>query len=385
VDLRLGVYRRLFSYLGPYRKRAAIAYSSMILATLLNLAIPQIIAAAIDLGLETGEVSSLFSAAAIILVIGAVGAVLGYGQRYYGEWLTHRVAYDLRNEYYDHVQRQPFEFHDRAQTGDLMSRATSDISETERFVGIGLMDLVATILLLVGVVIAMFLENARLAALALIPLPILVVTTIRFGGQIRPRFKSIQEQIAVLSTTMQESLTGIRVVKAFARESFELQKFDVENERWFHRRHQVIKMWANNWPFFTFTLSMSVFLLLWFGGLQGVVVLRPGHCIAADSRLQGAPTPIDTMQVNIFAGAHRMRDRDCLFAATNISGSVAAPCRRERRWPCRLSIMNPTTPVACTGRSSRNTCRCPRHPRRVMLPLIQSRPVLSPAALSHPR
>ena len=180
----------------------------MLLATLLNLAIPQIIAAAIDLGLATGEASSLFSAAAIILAIGAVRAVAGYGQRYYGEWLTHRIAYDLRNDYYDHVQRLPFQFHDLTQTGDLMSRATSDISETERFVGIGLMDLLATILLLVGVTIAMFLENPRLAALALIPLPVLVAATIRFGGQIRPRFKRIQEQMAVLSTTMQESLTG---------------------------------------------------------------------------------------------------------------------------------------------------------------------------------
>ncbi|UCG26596.1 MAG: ABC transporter ATP-binding protein [Chloroflexota bacterium] len=242
----------------------------MILTTFLNLAIPQIIASAIDLGLSTGEVSSLYSAAAIILAIGAVRAVAGYGQRYFGEWLTHRVAYDLRNDYYDQVQRQPFEFHDRAQTGDLMSRATSDISETERFVGIGLMDLLATILLLVGVVVAMFLENARLALLALIPLPILVGATIRFGGRIRPRFKSIQEQIAVLSTTMQESLTGIRVVKAFAREPYELHKFDRENDRWFRRRHRVIRMWANNWPFFSFTLSISVFLLLWFGGPQAL-------------------------------------------------------------------------------------------------------------------
>jgi ATP-binding cassette subfamily B multidrug efflux pump len=276
VNHRSGEYRRLLGYLRPYKKQAAIAYSSMILATLLNLAIPQIIAAAIDLGLSTGELSSLYSAAAIILAIGAGRAIAGYGQRFYGEWLTHRVAYDLRNNYYDHVQRLPFEFHDRTQTGDLMSRATSDITETERFVGIGLMDLLATILLLVGVVTAMFLEDARLAILALIPLPVLVAATLRFGGQVRPRFRRIQEQMGVLSTTMQESLTGIRVVKAFAREAHELEKFDRENDLWFRRRHTVIKMWANNWPFFSFTLSASIFLLLWFGGtlaIQGSITV----------------------------------------------------------------------------------------------------------------
>jgi ATP-binding cassette subfamily B protein len=248
----------------------------MIIATILNLAVPQIIKAAIDIGLASGEVSALIGASALILGIGVVRALAGYGQRYFGEWLTHRVAYDLRNDYYDKVQRLPFAFHDQTQTGDLMSRATSDIAETERFVGIGMMDLVATLLLLIGVIVAMFLEDSRLAALALIPVPLLVVATIRFGGAIRPKFKSIQEQLAVLSTTMQESLTGIRVVKAFAREPFELNKFDLANDTWFDRRYQVIRMWANNWPFFSFTLSLSIFLLLWFGGpmaMGGVITV----------------------------------------------------------------------------------------------------------------
>jgi ATP-binding cassette subfamily B protein len=248
----------------------------MIIATILNLAVPQIIKAAIDIGLASGEVSALIGASALILAIGVVRALAGYGQRYFGEWLTHRVAYDLRNDYYDKVQRLPFAFHDQTQTGDLMSRATSDIAETERFVGIGMMDLVATLLLLIGVIVAMFLEDSRLAALALIPVPLLVVATIRFGGAIRPKFKSIQEQLAVLSTTMQESLTGIRVVKAFAREPFELNKFDLANDTWFDRRYQVIRMWANNWPFFSFTLSLSIFLLLWFGGpmaMGGVITV----------------------------------------------------------------------------------------------------------------
>lgn len=237
LEFHLDVYRQLLGYIRPYWLRALVAYSSMIIATLLFLTVPQIIKAAIDIGLASGEISTLIGASALLLGIGGVRALAGYGQRYYGEWLTHRVAYDLRNDYYDKVQRLPFTFHDRTQTGDLMSRATSDIAETERFVGIGLMDLVATLLLLIGVIVAMFLEDAKLAALALIPVPVLVVATIRFGGVIRPKFKSIQEQLGVLSTTMQESLTGIRVVKAFAREPFELNKFDLANETWFDRRY----------------------------------------------------------------------------------------------------------------------------------------------------
>ncbi len=266
IKFHLEEYRRLFSYLARYRKQIVLAYGGMVIATVLNLVIPQVIRSAIDIGVTSGELRALVTASIVILVIGVARAVSGFGQRYYGEWLTHRIAYDLRNDFYDSVQHLPFTFHDRTQTGDLMSRATSDIAETERFIGIGLMDLLAAILLLIGVIVAMFLVDASLAAVALIPVPLLVFATVRFGSVVRPKFKRIQEQVAVLSTTMQESLTGIRVVKAFAREPYELEKFDRENDTWFQRRFQVIRIWANNWPFFTFTLALSIFILLWFGG-----------------------------------------------------------------------------------------------------------------------
>ncbi len=148
-----------------------------------------------------------------------------------------------------------------------MSRATSDISETERFVGIGLADLLATIMLMTGVVIAMLISAPQLALLALIPFPILIFATVRFGGTIRPMFKNIQEQMGVLSTTMQESMTGINVVKAFSREPYELQKFDKENDEWFDRRYRVIRAWANNWPFFSFLVALKY--LSSYSGLVG--------------------------------------------------------------------------------------------------------------------
>lgn len=263
---RLGIYQRLLGYLKPYWWQMIIAYTAMLFATLLNLFVPQILKEAIDQGLATGEARALYVAAAIILGIAVVRGIAAFGQRYYGQWLTHRVSYDMRNDFYDRVQTLPFSFHDRTQTGDLMSRVTSDIGETERFVGIGLMDLVSSVLLLVGVIVAMLLEDTRTALLALIPVPVLIYATLRFGFTVRPMFKNIQDQLGALSTVMQESLTGVRVVKAFAREPYEMAKFDQENDGWFNLRYKLIKTWANNWPFFTFTLAVSVFILLWFGG-----------------------------------------------------------------------------------------------------------------------
>lgn len=266
VSNQTSVYRRLIQQLRPYWRQVTVAYIAMLFATLLNLFVPQIIKQAIDQGLAAGRASGLFMAGGLILMIAVVRGVAAFGQRYYGEWLTHRVAYDLRNDFYDSVQQLPFAFHDKAQTGDLMSRATSDIGETERFVGIGLMDLLATLLLLAGVIVAMLLESPSLALVALIPMPVLLAATLRFGNLVRPMFKSIQEQMGLLSTVMQESLTGIRLVKSFAREPYELEKFDKANIEWFNLRYHLIQVWANNWPFFTFTLSISIFLLLWFGG-----------------------------------------------------------------------------------------------------------------------
>ena len=268
---RLAVYRRLLGYLRPYWRQMVLAYAAMLLATLFNLAVPQIIKRAIDQGLAAGTAQLLYWAGGVILLLAVARGLVSFAHRFYGEWLTHRVAYDLRNDFYAAVQALPFAFHDKAQTGDLMSRATSDITETERFAGIGVLELVATILLMVGVSIAMVAENVWLAGLAMIPLAALTGTATYFGNTIRPMFQAIQEQMGVLSSTMQESMTGIGVVKAFAREEHELEKFEMENQRWFVKRYAAIKTWANFWPLFTFILGTAILLLL---GLGGPAVLR---------------------------------------------------------------------------------------------------------------
>jgi ATP-binding cassette, subfamily B, multidrug efflux pump len=303
---RSNVYQRLLRHLKPYPKYLVLGYTSMLLATLLNLLIPQIIKFAIDTGLADGRAVALFAAGGLILFIAVIRGAAGFGQRFYGDWLTHRVAYDLRNEFYNAVQYLPFTFHDRTHTGDLMSRATSDIAETESFVGSGLMDLLATVLLLLGVIFAMLWESWQLALLALLPFPILLFVTIRFGSTVRPMFKSIQEQMGVLSTTMQESLTGIRVVQAFAREPYELEKFDRDNAEWFGRRYTLIQTWANNWPFFTFLVALSIFILLWFGApmvLDGVISVGALFAMISYVLMLSAPVQRLGFLVNLMATA----------------------------------------------------------------------------------
>ena len=321
---KLHVYRRLFGYLRPYWKQVLIGYISMLAATGLNLIVPQIIENAIDNGLAGGEASALFIAGGIILLIALVRGVAAFGQRFYGEWLTFRVAYDLRNNFYNSVQYLPFSFHDRSHTGDMMSRATSDVTETERFIGIGLMDLLATLLLLFGVIGAMLWENWQLSLYVMGPFIILVIATTRFGNTVRPMFKGIQEQMGILSTAMQESMTGIRVVKAFAREPYELEKFDKENNEWFDRRYTLIQTWANNWPFFTFLVSISIFLLLWFGGpraIAGEITIGSLFALISYVLMLAAPVQRLGFLVNLAATAGASAGR--VFAIMDTPNEVA--------------------------------------------------------------
>ena len=303
---RLSVYGRLLGYLRPHWRNALFAYAAMIGATLMNLAVPQIIKQAIDRGLEQGTASTLFWAAGIIMALAFGRSAVAFVRIFFGEWLTHRVAFDLRNHFYGSLQSLPFSFHDRAQTGDLMSRATSDITETERFAGIGVLDLFATVLLVVGVSIAMLLENATLAVLAMIPLAALTATAIYFGNTIRPMFRSIQEQMGKLATVMQESMTGIGVVKAFAREEHELAKFDRENMLWFDKRFESMKVWANYWPLFSFILSTAILLLLWFGGpavIRGEMTVGSLFAMISYVLMMNAPVSHLGFLVNLAATA----------------------------------------------------------------------------------
>jgi ATP-binding cassette, subfamily B, multidrug efflux pump len=312
MESRFGIYRRLFGYLGPHWPYVAVAYAAMIATTLINLFIPQIIKQAIDRGLTEGQAGTLFIAAALILGIAIIRGSVSFAQRYYGQWLTHRVALDLRNRFYTSVQHLPFAFHDKAQTGDLMSRATGDITETERFAGIGLLDLSATLFLLVGVTVAMVAEDAKLALLVLAPLAALVLLAIYFGNTIRPMFKSIQEQMGQLSSIMQESMTGIGVVKAFAREGYELGKFDVENDEWFRRRYAAIRLWGKYWPTFTLILSVAVVLLLWYGGRQAIAgAITVGSLFAMISYVLMLSAPVSRLGflVNLAATASASASR----------------------------------------------------------------------------
>lgn len=297
---------RLIAYLRPYRRRVVMAYLSLLGVTGLSLVVPWILKEVVDVGLARKASGLLVVLAGGLLGLGLFRAVFIFGQRYLGAWLAHRISYDIRNQLYARIQTLSFAYHDRSQTGQLMSRCTSDVSAVESFAATGLTEFINILVLLTGALIILFSIHAKLAAVALIPIPILAFVTVRFGRRIEALFKRVQEQYADMTTILQEDLTGIQVVKAFTREPYEAQRFRDANVELMRRRFASIGEWSFNFPMMTFIVSLGTALILWYGGklvVQGEMTV--GTLVAFNSYLGILAAPVQQLGwlVNIAAEA----------------------------------------------------------------------------------
>ncbi|MCZ7538666.1 MAG: ABC transporter ATP-binding protein/permease [Anaerolineae bacterium] len=268
---------RILRYLRPYWRIAVVVYASLIAVTLLTLAGPWLIGNAVDTALGTQEESFLFPGewsqrrmltVTTLLIVGlaVVRGLANFGQRYGTQWLGRKAAFDLRLDLFTHLQRLPFSFYDRIRIGQLMSRTIGDVDEIRFFAGIVIGDAINLIVLLVGIYGIMFSRNAGLATIFLLPMPILFAVAYLFGIRIEPLFGDIRSKRGAMYARIQENLTQIVVVKAFAREQFARERFEEDNTA-------VLRSWIKMAHIFTlaqpavwFIVGFLSFLLLLFGG-----------------------------------------------------------------------------------------------------------------------
>jgi ATP-binding cassette subfamily B multidrug efflux pump len=258
--LRLGIFLR------PYRLQMSLSALILLVVMAANLVVPALIRQVIDVGLAQRRVPFLIQAALAILGLGVLRAVLGYWQRYLNEWLAAHIGYDMRNRLYDHIQHLPFTFHDHSQTGQLISRCIEDVRSIERFVGGGLVERLQLALLMVGIVALLLLDNPRLATIALLPMIPLVWLTSSFGRRIGAFFLAVDNALGELSSRLQENVSGAQVVRAFAREPFEIRRFEQANRSLFDARVSVMGEWAKVMPTGNLLVTLGTILILWFGG-----------------------------------------------------------------------------------------------------------------------
>jgi ATP-binding cassette subfamily B protein len=277
---------RLKLYIRRYWQAILASLLCLLLLTAADLALPAIIRQVIDVGLADKQFGTLVISAVAILAIGAARAVLIYAQRYLSEWIAAQVGYDLRNQLYDHIQYLPFSFHDHSQAGQIISRCIEDVRSIERFTGFSMNEIVRMIFLFVGVVAILFTQQPYLAAISFLPLIPLVWITTHFGRRVGGYFYKVDTALGELSTRVQENVNGVQVVRAFAREPYENQRFNTANRILYQARVKVMSEFAKIMPTSHLLVTISTIIILWYGGL---LVLRGqmtvGEVVAFNSYL----------------------------------------------------------------------------------------------------
>ena len=277
---------RIRTFLRPYTGQVLLALVILMAITALNLIVPEIIRQVIDIGLVGKETRFLLNASLVILGIGLVTTCLDIANRYLSSWISFRITFDLRNRLYNHIQNLSFSFHDHSQTGQLINRCIEDVRSIQQFTGTGVVELIRISLILIGVIFLLFSSNARLAAIALLPMVPLFFTTTRFGGRVGKLFYTVDQALGDLSTRLQENISGVQVVRAYAREPYEVQRFNEHNRQLFDARITVIHEWSRVMPTSHFLIAMSTVIILWIGGgmvLNGEMTL--GEVVAFNSYL----------------------------------------------------------------------------------------------------
>ena len=247
------------------------AYLFMAGATTAYLFLPKLVGGAVDemAGYADGQSvdnSAMMTTALLILGLGALRGLLAFGQTYMGEYLGLVVVYELRNRFYDHVQHLSFGFHDRQHTGNLMSRAITDIEAMRMFVGSGLVRSPYFLVLAAIVSVLMLRLDWRLGLVGMSFMPAVAVISVAVRLRLGRLWRKIQEEMGDLSTSLQENLSGVRVVKSFAQEKAEGERFRKLSSEYLDDNMTTARIQAWMHPLVAGVNELSLMLLLLLGG-----------------------------------------------------------------------------------------------------------------------
>ncbi len=275
---RVPVPIRLLSYARPYKWRVFVACVSLAGLTAFQLIGPKLVGYAIDTGINVtkdgdvsiahGSLRTLLIAAGFITAAAAARGIFQFWQTYTGEWVSQRIAYDIRNDIYNHLQRMSFAYHDKAQTGQIMQRATQDVEGVRMFVSLGFIRLMYVVVLLIATLILMVTTDWQLALLSWLFIPPTAAIAIRMTSQLRPIWMQVQNLQGELGVVLQENLSGMRVVKAFGREEFEQRKFNAQAQKLFENSYATNRIQATYSPVINGVWAFAMVATAWFGARQ---------------------------------------------------------------------------------------------------------------------
>jgi ABC-type multidrug transport system fused ATPase/permease subunit len=269
---------RLFIFVRNRLGWLALALGALFIGIVLSMIVPRMLGDGIDTALRVTDSgflwwsmdreTAMWLVAGTIIVASALRGAAGYVQSYLQEVVSQKVSYDVRNAIYDRLQRLSFAYYDKAQTGQLMSRATVDVEAVRMFFGMGLIGLVQMVIMVAAVAVILLLMNWQLTLATMAIMPFIAFVAYRFSSRIRPMWLRTQELLAELGVVLQESLIGVRIVKAFNRQKEEGRKFSIQAANLYDQQIGIARHMSVNMPTMMFIMALPTILILWYGGAQ---------------------------------------------------------------------------------------------------------------------
>ena len=285
--------RRLLDYLQRYRRSFVAGFACVIAANAMSLTGPWVLKYAID-DLNRGVTSAKIQwYAGLLLVLAAVGGFFRFLMRRIIVGASRDFEYDLRNDFFAALQRQAVAYFQQHRTGDLMSRATNDLNAVRMMIGPAVMYTSSTALTFVIAIALMLSIDARLTLLALVPLPFVSVMVKYFGAAIHERFERIQAQFSDISAVTQESLAGVRVVRAYRQEAAEIDRFRRANAEYVVRNKALIRLQGAYYPSMGLLMGVGALLVLWLGSREVIAGrMTVGELVALNTYLMMLAWPM---------------------------------------------------------------------------------------------
>jgi ATP-binding cassette subfamily B protein len=263
-------FRKLISYFAPYKRLMILGIACVFMTNLVRMTAPLVLRRAVDdLAAEITH-SKLLEYGGLLILIALVQGVFLFTQRRVLINMSRDIEYDLRNDFYAHLQKLPFEFYQTHRTGDLMARATNDLSAVRMIVGPALMYSMNTVFAMALLVPLMASISWRLTLLAFLSMPLVATATNYFSKRIHDRFEKVQEYFGTVSNRAQESLAGVRVIRAYTQEKAEIGSFKQVNREFVNRNLQLIRLSGIFHPILQLFIGLGFIAVLWYGG--GLVI-----------------------------------------------------------------------------------------------------------------
>jgi ABC-type multidrug transport system fused ATPase/permease subunit len=253
-------------YLRPYWAFVAGSYLLLLINNGITLGMPLIMRSIVDRGIRGSDIGAIQRGVVALITLTLVRGVSIFVSGRWTEVASRNVSYDLRNAIHDKLQSLSFSYHDRAETGQLLTRAISDVDRVRFLTGRAFVRLTEVTTLILGVAISMMVMDLRLALLTLSLVPFLAYGALSFGRRYRPLSQAIQQQVSALTTSLEQNLRGARIVKAFAQEPAEIRRFDEGNAGLFKLNVTTSRLRALNLPLLRLIASAGMILILLYGG-----------------------------------------------------------------------------------------------------------------------